>query len=57
MPWRKSPPGLVDLFEQAVPRRAGIERRQMFGYPRTVYAEGKLTDGATAAVRRDLEPT
>jgi hypothetical protein len=38
MAWRTSPPELVDLFERAVPQGRGIERRKMFGYPRTLAA-------------------
>jgi TfoX/Sxy family transcriptional regulator of competence genes len=44
MPWRKSPPDLVDLFERAVPHGAGIERRQMFGYP-AAFLNGNLFAG------------
>lgn len=44
MAWRKSPPELVDLFERAVPRGRGIERRKMFGYP-AAFLNGHLFAG------------
>ena len=33
MAWTKSPEALVELFGSLVPDAAGVERRQMFGYP------------------------
>ncbi len=44
MAWRKSPPDLIALFEDAVPRGRGIERRSMFGYP-AAFANGHLVAG------------
>jgi TfoX/Sxy family transcriptional regulator of competence genes len=44
MAWRKSPPALVDLFERAVPRSRGVERRKMFGYP-AAFLNGHLFAG------------
>jgi len=44
MGWRKSPQPLIDLFERAVPRAGGIERRRMFGYP-AAFLAGHLFAG------------
>ena len=44
MAWRKSPPQLIALFDQAVPRDRRIERRQMFGYP-AAFLNGHLFAG------------
>ena len=33
MPWTKSPPELVALWEEVAPRAPGIELRKMFGFP------------------------
>jgi len=44
MAWRKSPPALLELFERAVPRSRGVERRKMFGYP-AAFLNGHLFAG------------
>jgi TfoX/Sxy family transcriptional regulator of competence genes len=44
MAWRKSPQALVELFDRAVPRSTGVERRRMFGYP-AVFLNGHLFAG------------
>lgn len=33
MAWDKAPAWLMELFAVALPDRAGVERRKMFGYP------------------------
>jgi TfoX/Sxy family transcriptional regulator of competence genes len=33
MAWRKSPPELIERFDDALPKHRSVERRQMFGYP------------------------
>jgi TfoX/Sxy family transcriptional regulator of competence genes len=33
MPWKKSPPQLIEAFDAALPADPRVERRQMFGYP------------------------
>jgi len=42
--WRKSPPELVQLFDQVVPEGAGITRRKMFGYP-CAFVNGNMCTG------------
>lgn len=42
--WRKSPPELVALFDAVLPEGAGIERRQMFGYP-CAFVNGNMFTG------------
>jgi TfoX/Sxy family transcriptional regulator of competence genes len=44
MPWTKSPPALIDLFDKSVPASAVVSRRQMFGYP-AAFANGNLFIG------------
>jgi TfoX/Sxy family transcriptional regulator of competence genes len=44
MAWRKSPQGLVELFDEAVPNDPGVSRRKMFGYP-AAFAKGNLFIG------------
>jgi len=44
MEWTKSSARLVDLFEQLAPREAGVERRQMFGWP-SCFVKGNLFAG------------
>ena len=31
--WRKSPPELIELFDEIVPPDPRVERRKLFGYP------------------------
>jgi TfoX/Sxy family transcriptional regulator of competence genes len=33
MSWQKSSPELVSRFDACLPKAAGVERKQMFGYP------------------------
>ena len=33
MPWRKSPPELIALFDSVVPHKPGVVAKPMFGYP------------------------
>jgi hypothetical protein len=42
--WRKSPPALVALFDAAIAGKAGVQRRQMFGYP-AAFLGGNLITG------------
>jgi TfoX/Sxy family transcriptional regulator of competence genes len=44
MHWKKSPPGLVALFEKAVPKAAHVDTRKMFGYP-ACFARGNMFMG------------
>jgi TfoX/Sxy family transcriptional regulator of competence genes len=44
MDWTKSSASLVELFEQLAPREAGVERRQMFGWP-CCFVNGNLFAG------------
>ena len=44
MAWRKSPQSLINLFKEAVPDRAGLERRKMFGYP-AAFVNGNMCMG------------
>jgi TfoX/Sxy family transcriptional regulator of competence genes len=44
MEWTKSSAQLVDLFERLAPREAGVERRQMFGWP-CCFVNGNLFAG------------
>jgi TfoX/Sxy family transcriptional regulator of competence genes len=44
MAWRKSPPELIALFDEAVPKDRRIERRKMFGYP-AAFLNGYLFAG------------
>lgn len=44
MAWRKSPPELIALFDEAVPKDRQIERRKMFGYP-AAFLNGYLFAG------------
>lgn len=39
--WRSSPETLAALFRAALPAGAGVERRQMFGYP-TAFVNGNM---------------
>jgi TfoX/Sxy family transcriptional regulator of competence genes len=41
---KKSPESLVSRFEEVVPRDAGVERRQMFGYP-SAFLNGNMLCG------------
>ncbi len=34
MAWKKSPPELIELLEEILPKDPRAERRKMFGYPR-----------------------
>jgi len=42
--WRSSPETLAALFRAALPAGAGVERRQMFGYP-TAFVNGNMATG------------
>jgi len=42
--WKKPPPELVAAFDLALPRHAGLERRQMFGHP-CAFVRGNLFCG------------
>jgi TfoX/Sxy family transcriptional regulator of competence genes len=42
--WRKSPEALAAIFRAALPGGAGVERRQMFGYP-TAFVNGNMATG------------
>ena len=44
MEWQKSPPALVETFDQALPDDPRLERRQMFGYPCS-FVGGRLVAG------------
>jgi TfoX/Sxy family transcriptional regulator of competence genes len=33
MQWSKSPPELVELFDEVAPKAPAVERKKMFGYP------------------------
>ncbi|MSP49445.1 MAG: TfoX family protein [Alphaproteobacteria bacterium] len=44
MAWRKAPPGLIQLFDRAIPADRGVERRKMFGYP-AAFLGGRLFAG------------
>jgi hypothetical protein len=44
MPWEKSSADLVDLFHHIVPAGAGIQQKQMFGYP-CAFVNGNLFSG------------
>jgi len=35
MRWRKSPPELIAVFDAALPDDRRVQRRSMFGYPRS----------------------
>ena len=42
--WEKSPPELVELFQQVLPDDPAVERRQMFGFP-VAFANGNMFAG------------
>jgi TfoX/Sxy family transcriptional regulator of competence genes len=42
--WTKSPVWLVQAFDAALPRGAGIERKTMFGYP-AAFVRGNMATG------------
>ena len=42
--WKKSPPELIAAFDTAIAGKAGVERRQMFGYP-SAFLKGNLLAG------------
>jgi len=42
--WKKSPPELIATFDAAIAGKAGVERRQMFGYP-CAFLGGNLLAG------------
>ncbi len=44
MTWSKSPRSLIDLFDACLPDRAGLQRRQMFGYP-AAFVNGNMFAG------------
>jgi hypothetical protein len=44
MEWPKSWAHLVELFDRLAPREAGVERRQMFGWP-CCFVNGNLLAG------------
>lgn len=44
MAWKKSPPELVRLFDELIPKMADVGRRPMFGYP-AAFADGYLFAG------------
>ena len=44
MKWTKSPPELVELFDQVVPSAPAVQRRQMFGYP-AAFVNGNMFAG------------
>ena len=44
MAWIKSPQGLIDLFEEALPDDPRVERRKMFGYP-CIFVGGNMCAG------------
>jgi TfoX/Sxy family transcriptional regulator of competence genes len=44
MAWTKSPQGLIDLFEEALPDDPRVERRKMFGYP-CIFVGGNMCAG------------
>jgi TfoX/Sxy family transcriptional regulator of competence genes len=44
MAWTKSPQGLIDLFEEALPDDPRVERRKMFGYP-CIFVSGNMCAG------------
>ena len=44
MAWRKSPQSLVDLFDDVVPDRPEMERRQMYVYP-AAFVNGDMCMG------------
>jgi hypothetical protein len=44
MPWEKSSPDLVDLFQRLVPDAPNVQRKQMFGYP-CAFVNGNLFTG------------
>lgn len=44
MKWKKSPPELIEKFEQLLPQHPLITKRKMFGYP-CGFAKGKLFIG------------
>jgi TfoX/Sxy family transcriptional regulator of competence genes len=47
MDWTKSPPELVTLFDEVVPKAPGVERRKMFGYP-AAFTNGNMFAGLHA---------
>lgn len=44
MAWRKASQSLIDAFDAALPRRALVVRRKMFGYP-AAFVNGNLFAG------------
>lgn len=46
--FRRSPPGLIDAFDAALPPDSRIERRPMFGYP-CAFTGGRLFTGLHGA--------
>jgi TfoX/Sxy family transcriptional regulator of competence genes len=44
MAWTKAPQGLADLFAEALPDDARVERRKMFGYP-SIFVHGNMCAG------------
>ena len=44
MKWTKSPPELVELFDEVVPSAPAVQRRQMFGYP-AAFVNGNMFAG------------
>ena len=44
MKWTKSPPELIELFQESIPEHPQVEPRQMFGYP-CCFVKGNLFPG------------
>jgi TfoX/Sxy family transcriptional regulator of competence genes len=44
MAWKKSPPELVERFDEVVPAFGGATRRKMFGYP-AAFVNGNMFAG------------
>ncbi len=42
--WQKSSPELINRFDACLPSAAGVERRQMFGYP-CAFVNGNMFTG------------
>lgn len=42
--WKKSPQSLIDTFDAMIAGKAGVERRQMFGYP-CAFLNGNMLTG------------
>jgi TfoX/Sxy family transcriptional regulator of competence genes len=44
MEWTKSPVALIQAFDAALPNKAAVERRKMFGYP-AAFVGGNMATG------------